>query len=111
MLRRRFIQRLGTALSTAAFWKIALPSSAVASISKQALRDYPRPLYVPDGFVEVTAISGLRRSVDGFGDKESEIALGIATINIRSVLTIRYRSSSRRIRNEGLRALGMLNQA
>jgi hypothetical protein len=75
MLRRRFIQRLGTALSTAAFWKIALPSSAVASISKQTLRDYPRPLYVPDGFVEVTAISGLRRSVDGFGDKESEIAL------------------------------------
>lgn len=75
MLRRRFVQRLVTALSTAAFWKTGLHSTALASTTKQSFNDYPRPSYIPKGFAEVTAISGLRRSVDGFGDDQSEIAL------------------------------------
>ena len=73
MLRRRFVQRLLTAVSTAAFWNTGLRS--FASTSRQAFSDYPRPSYIPKNFVEVTAISGLPRSVDGFGDGQNEIAL------------------------------------
>jgi hypothetical protein len=73
MLRRRFVHRLLTAVSTAAFWNTGLRS--FASSPRQVLSDYPRPSYIPKNFVEVTAISGLQRSVDGFGDGQSEIAL------------------------------------
>lgn len=73
MLRRRFVQRLLTAVSTAAFWNTGTRS--LASTSRQAFSEYPRPSYIPKNFVEVTAISGLRRSVDGFGDGQGEIAL------------------------------------
>lgn len=73
MLRRRFVKRLLTVVSTAAFWNTGLRS--FASTSRKAFNDYPRPSYIPKNFVEVMAISGMPRSVDGFGDGQSEIAL------------------------------------